>query len=170
MTAEDVIRLLQLEPLPHEGGFFRQVYKSSDMLSALHLPGGYTTPHTLGTSIYMVLTPEDFSALHVLKSDETWHFYAGDPLEMLNLHPDGTSRLISIGNGLLHGQQPQFTVPAGIWQGTRLVPGGSWALFGCTVCPGFEWEDFELGQRTDLLARWPKETERITALTRESVA
>jgi len=103
--------------------------------------------------------------MHRLRSDEVFHFYAGDPVEMLQLFPDGSGKTIVIGNDLARGQQPQVLVEHGVWQGSRLIKGGQWALLGCTVSPGFEYEDYDSTSREDLTARWPSFAELIAALT-----
>ncbi len=105
--------------------------------------------------------------MHRLRSDEVFHFYAGDPVEMLHLSEEGSGRTIILGNDLAAGVQPQLVVPKGVWQGSRLMEGGRWALLGCTVCPGFELEDYESGSRQDLSARWPDWQDLIAALTRQ---
>ncbi len=120
-----------------------------------------------GTAIYYLLAPETFSAMHRLKSDEIFHFYLGDPVEMLQLLPDGTGRTLLLGPDLLSGMQPQVVVPAGIWQGTRLLKGGRFALLGTTVSPGFEFADYESGQRDKPIKSYPKFREWIIPLTKQ---
>ena len=117
------------------------------------------------TAIYYLLEPGNFSEIHRLKSDEVFHFYAGDAVEMLQLLPSG-GRKIVIGNDLIRGERPQVTVARGVWQGSRLIEGGLWALLGCTVSPGFEFEDYETGDREELCAEWPEFDSEIRALTR----
>ena len=119
---------------------------------------------TVAAAIYYLLTPDTFSALHRLQSDEIFHFYLGDPVEMLQLGPDG-ARIITLGTDLAAGQQPQHLVPRGIWQGSRLVAGGSLALLGCTVSPGFDYADYEHGDRAVLMAQYPGHAEMIRQLT-----
>ena len=104
--------------------------------------------------------------MHVLASDEIFHFYLGDPVEMLQLHPEGRSALITLGPDLSKGQQVQLVVPAGVWQGSRLVEGGKVALLGCTVTPGFDFADYCGATYAELAAKWPAQAERIRALTR----
>lgn len=168
MTAQDVINLLQLEPLPLEGGFFRQTYQSSERVPPEALPARYQQPLALGTAIYAVLTPNDFSAMHRLDTDEIFHFYYGDPLEMLLLHPDGSAEVFLLGNDLPAGQQPQKVVNRQVWQGTRLAPGGQYgfALIGTTMAPGFEWAGFELGEYEMLVERYPAFADMIAARVR----
>lgn len=168
LTAQQVIDLLQLEPLPLEGGFFRQTYKSPEILSPELLPERCSQPLAFGTAIYALLTPADFSAMHRLDTDEIFHFYYGDPLEMLLLHPSGSGEVFLLGSDLLAGQQPQKVVARDVWQGTRLAPGGRYgfALIGTTMAPGFEWAGFELGERDALVSQYPAFAERIAARVR----
>jgi predicted cupin superfamily sugar epimerase len=105
--------------------------------------------------------------MHVLASDEIFHFYLGDPVEMLQLYPDGRgSAVFTLGSDLAVGQHVQLVVPAGVWQGTRLVDDGKVALLGCTVTPGFDFADYRAGSYAELAANWPAEVERIRKLTR----
>jgi hypothetical protein len=168
LTADQIIKLLGLEPLPEEGGLFRQTYRSAEQIPAAALPPRYAAPRRFATAIYYLLTdePDSFSALHRLKTDEVYHFYLGDPVEMLLLHPDGNSERIVLGQDLAAGQQVQFVAPAGAWQGSRLVRGGRYALLGTTMAPGYEQQDFELGSQKELLSGYPEQAELIRALIR----
>ena len=168
LTANKIIELLGLEPLPEEGGLFRQTYRSAEAIPAAGLPSRYSAPRRLATAIFYLLTadPDSFSALHRLKTDEVYHFYLGDPVEILLLHPDGAGERAVLGQDLAAGQHVQFVVPAGSWQGSRLVPGGRYVLLGTTMAPGYEQEDFELGGREMLLSGYPDQAELIRALTR----
>ncbi len=166
MAAGGVIRLLGLKPLQPEGGYFRETYRSRESFRAAALPVRYRGKRSHGTAIYFLLTPDTFSALHRLKSDEVYHFYAGDPVELLVLQPGRESAIRTLGSDLTKRQRPQLVVPRGAWQGARLARGGSWALLGTTVAPGFEYADFELGRRTALVRSWPAHAKLITALTR----
>jgi uncharacterized protein len=160
MTADEIKRILNLEPHPVEGGYFRRTYTSTGKVD---LPRGMRAQ---GTAIYYLLEPGTFSEMHVLDSDEIFHFYLGDPAEMLQLHPDGRSALFTLGPDLSQGQHVQLVVPAGVWQGTRLIGDGKVALLGCTVTPGFDFADYRGGSYEELAAKWPGESERIRALTR----
>src|SRR5271168_4617153 len=115
MTADEIKALLRLAPHPVEGGFFRRTYTSS---GTVELPRGRRAQ---GTAIYYLLEAGTFSEMHVLESDEIFHFYLGDPVEMLQLYPDGGSATVILGPDLKAGQHVQTLVPAGVWQGTRLV-------------------------------------------------
>ncbi len=163
MTAEDVVRLLNLEPHPREGGWFTESYRSETCF----VPDGYPGSRHHSTAIYYLLTPDSYSRLHQLRGDEIFHFYAGDAVEMLQLHPDGSSQVLVIGNDLSAGQRPQVVAPKHVWQGSRLLPGGSWALLGCTVAPGFEYEDYQDETRAYFLVRYPQHGPLIAALTPE---
>ncbi|MCA9600605.1 MAG: cupin domain-containing protein [Myxococcales bacterium] len=164
-SAQELIERLGLEPHPKEGGFFREVYRSAQVLDGDAITSQYGAPRHAGTAIYYLLTPTTYSHLHRLRSDEIFHFYVGDPCEMLQLHPGGTSERMVIGADVLAGERPQVVVPAGSWQGLRLVEGGSVALHGCTVAPGFDYADYEHGDRDALVREWPGEQERIVTLT-----
>jgi predicted cupin superfamily sugar epimerase len=162
-TAEDLIRRLNLQPHPKEGGFFHETYRCDE--SPTGLPTRYVGPRVLGTCIYYLLTPNTFSALHRLASDEIFHFYLGDPVRMLQLAPDGSGRTLILGSDVLHEQEPQVIVPRDVWQGSLLEPGGKFALLGCTVAPGFEYVDYEHGDRAELTRSYPQFEEWIRRLT-----
>jgi predicted cupin superfamily sugar epimerase len=167
MTAEDVKKLLGLQPHPREGGWYVRTYEAAEKVDAKAFGDErYAGARRTGTAIYYLLEPETFSEMHRLKSDEVFHFYAGDAVEMLQLVEKGKGRTVVIGNDLLRGQRPQVVVERGVWQGSRLVEGGRWALLGCTVSPGFEFEDYDAGEREELCEAWPEFVEEITALTR----
>jgi|ERR1039458_1934404 predicted cupin superfamily sugar epimerase len=161
MTADEIKSLLHLEPHPVEGGWFRRTYTSAENVE---LPRGVRAQ---GTAIYYLLEAGTFSEMHVLASDEIFHFYLGDPVEMLQLFEDGRSAVLTLGLDLAAGQHVQLVVPAGVWQGTRLVDGGEVALLGCTVTPGFDFADYRSGSCAELAAKWPAEAERIRRLTRK---
>ena len=160
MTADEIKTLLKLEPHPVEGGHFRRTYTSKLCLDTER----GTRP--AGTAIYYLLEPGTFSEMHILISDELFHFYLGDPVEMLQLWPDGSARTVILGNDLARGQHPQLIVPKYVWQGSHLLPGGQVALFGCSVSPGFDYADYETGRRDALLRDYPQYSDLIHALTR----
>ncbi len=161
----ELIRHLGLKPHPEEGGYFVETYRSAESLPASALPARYSGGRAVSTCIYYLLTADTFSALHRLRSDEIFHFYAGDPVVMLQLHPDGHGEQTVLGSDVLVGQKPQHLVPRGVWQGSRLRPGGRWALLGCTVAPGFDFADYEHGRRDELTAQFPAWSEQIMHLT-----
>jgi uncharacterized protein len=166
MNADEIKHFLNLQPHP-EGGWFAQTYKSREVIAAEALPSRYGGSRSFGTCIYYLLEPGTFSELHRLRSDEIFHFYMGDPVEMLQLWPEGRVKTITIGSDLSRGMVPQVVVPREVWQGSRLVAGGKVALMGCTVAPGFEFEDYERASREDLKKAYPKYAEMIEALTRD---
>ena len=166
MTADEVKKLLGLTAHPREGGSFIRTYESAEILPASAFGAGrYSGPRNIATAIYYLLEPGSFSMMHRLGSDEIFHFYAGGSVEMLQLHSHGSGTIVRIGNDLAKGERPQVAVPRGIWQGSRLAPGGQWALLGCTVSPGFRYADYESGIRKELCAGWPAFTALITELT-----
>jgi predicted cupin superfamily sugar epimerase len=165
-TAEELIRLLHLEPLPREGGWYRETYRSSLQLPADVLGPYYRASRSAGTAIYYLLTPDTFSALHRLPTEEVFHFYLGDPVEMLQLgpNPDEGGRIVTLGPEIFAGQQVQTMVPAGVWQGSVLRAGGAFALMGTTMAPGFDFADYEAADRRAMLAAYPDFAERINRL------
>ena len=166
MNARDLIATLNLQPLPGEGGYFHETYRADDthaVLPSRYGPG----ERAFCTAIYYLLTPDTFSALHKLPTDEIFHFYLGSPVEMLLLREDGTGSVITIGPGIGNGMRPQVVVPRGTWQGSRLVDGGEFALLGTTMAPGFEFPDFVAGSRAELTSRYPTYSRWIEGLTRE---
>lgn len=164
--ARKIIEALNLEPLPLEGGYFRRTYESQEWVEAGESGGRQRSRRRVATAIYYLITQEAFSAMHRLASDEIFHFYLGDPVEMLKLYPDGTGEIVMIGADLRAGMSPQVVVPRGVWQGSRLAPGGRFALLGTTVAPGFEYEDYEHGDREALTRQYPAYRAVIESLTR----
>ncbi len=213
MTVDEIIKLLDLRPHP-EGGFYREIYKSTDCLAGGELPERYASemgpprnfiresmewqvppdmekkaleavtgkdtkslvaskpttescsPRSICTSIYYLLTPDTFSAIHRLKGDEIYHFYLGDPIEMVNLYGNGKWKKIRLGHDILSGDLVQHTVPHGVWQGSRLADGGKFALMGTTMSPGFAFEDCEFGTAKSLVEQYPTLSDEIQRLTR----
>ncbi len=166
MTAEKLKSLLNLVPLSIEGGYFAETYRSPQMISAECLQARYSGPRTVATAIYYLLEPGTFSEIHRVASDEIFHFYLGDPVEMLQLSPDSSGKQVLIGTDIERGMAPQVVVPHGVWQGARLAAGGKFALLGCTVSPGFEYADYESGSRNHLCEACPEHRDMIWALTR----
>jgi len=159
-SAADVIRLLSLEPLPQEGGFFRRTAESPSFIDS---PWGR---RRAWSSIYALFTADGMSAMHRLRQDEVWCFHAGDPLEALRLPPDGVGERVLLGLNPAAGHRSQDIVLALTWQGARVMPGGRWSLVSCVVAPEFRWEDFELARRDELVAAYPEFAATIRALTR----
>lgn len=155
-----LIARLDLRPHP-EGGWYRETWRDARQVRA----EGFDGPRSASTAIYFLLAAENFSALHRIRSDEVWHHYAGDDIEVTTLAADGIRRTLLVGHHA-PGATPQAVVPAGEWFGSRVAPGGRWALVGCTVAPGFEFGDFEMAGRATLTAQYPVHAEIIAALTR----
>ena len=159
LTPQEVAQLLKLSPLDQEGGMFRRTWESKETLKG----------KAAGSAIYFLLSANSFSHLHRLPSDEVYHFYLGDPVELTLLGPDGEIRQITLGRDLRAGQIPQAVAPAGWWQGSRLLPGGEYALLGTTMSPGYVDEDYEHGNATNLKNLYPSAAEVIDRLTGEAV-
>ena len=157
MNINDIIQGLNLKRHPEEGGFYCETFRSEQRVGI--------QDRSLYTAIYYLLTPDTFSRIHRLKSDEIFHFYLGDPIEMVQLHPDGRVEMFNIGNDILNGFKPQVLVPKNVWQGSRLLPGGRYALMGTTMSPGFEYSDYETGQREQLIQQYPDHERMIVDLT-----
>ena len=163
-TAAEIRQMLDMQPHP-EGGWFAEIHRAPDQLAADALPAGYDGPRSVSTAIYYMLEGAAISTMHRLRSDEIFHFYLGGPVEQLWLMPDGSHRLVTIGTDLAAGQRPQVVVPRNVWQGARVRGGQDFALLGTTVAPGFDFADFEIGQRDALLAGWPDAAPLIRDLT-----
>jgi predicted cupin superfamily sugar epimerase len=153
MTAEKIIKLFGMKPLPAEGGYYIETYRAAEKIK--DLPGRYEGARNFSTAILYLITPDSFSKLHRVKSDEIFHFYLGDAVEMLTITEDGETETIILGTDLLKGQKPQVIMPKNIWQGTRLASGGKFALLGCTVAPGFDFADYQQGNKELLIKQFP---------------
>ena len=162
---DQLIQKYNLEPHP-EGGWYKQTYKSSEQIPGNALPERFGANRTLSTAIYFLLEKENFSAFHRIKSDECWHFYAGDPLVIYVIDHNEELKIISLGNDLEKGQAFQYVVPANCWFASRPAPGSEYCFVGCTVAPGFEFEDFELANAAELSAIYPEHKKIIEQLCR----
>jgi len=164
MRVIELVEKLQLLAHP-EGGYYKEVYRSE-----LKIPGkvlnGFTSERNVATSIYFLIEKNNFSALHKIKSDETWHFYAGNALEVIEINDAGELKITCVGSDLSMGQTFQYTVKANTWFGSRVSAGGDFSLVGCTVAPGFDFNDFEMGHRQELLKRFPEHRVLIEQMTR----
>jgi len=164
MTAEQIIKMLDLEPHP-EGGYYRETYRSEEGIPEQGLPEGYSGPRCFSTAIYYLLTPDTRSRMHRLASDEIFHFYLGDPVIWVLLFPGGDVRKVTMGSLVERGHRLQSAVPAGTWFGGFLADGGTFGLMGTTMAPGFDEDDFTLGKRDELLKEWPSAEKEILRLT-----
>lgn len=148
-----------------EGGSFREIYRSPWMLHPPALPSEITQPRNLLTSIYFLLEKQQFSAFHRIKSDELWHFYAGDSLCLYELLPSGLLKIHHLGPHGEQGDQFQCVITAGNWFAAQVKTGGEYTLAGCTVAPGFDFADFELADREKLTREYPQHKELISRYT-----
>lgn len=160
-SAEYWVDRLKLEPHP-EGGFFKETYRSS--LASKY--EGFPESRNVSTGIYFLLMAGNFSGFHRIKSDEIWHFYAGDPISIYVIYENGEMEEISLGLDLDQGERPQAIVPANCWFASQVKDDGAYGLVGCTVAPGFDFQDFELAKRSELLEQFSQHSELILALTR----
>ncbi len=156
-----IVERLQLQPHP-EGGFFKETYRCGEQF----IPDGFTASRNISTAIYFLLTRDNFSAFHRIRSDEIWHHYLGDALEIHMITKTGSYERVRVGKQLEKGEFPQFTVPAGTWFASCVADGGSFGLAGCTVAPGFDFADFELADAEELIRTYPRYSSEIKALTR----
>jgi predicted cupin superfamily sugar epimerase len=161
--ADSIIAQLALTPHP-EGGYYAETFRSPIEIKS----AGHDGRRAASTAIYFLLRAGEFSALHRVRSDEVWHHYAGDPVELVLLHDDGRSEHVALGSELARGSRPQWVVPANQWQAARVREGGAhgYALCGCTVAPGFEFRDFTMPSRAELSALYPAQASLICELTR----
>ena len=161
MTQEQLIARFNMQPHP-EGGYYTETYRSELTIQS-HQPNEM---RSASTAIYFLLTAGNFSALHRIKSDEIWHFYLGDAIEVVELSEDGQWRVTRLGNDIEAGEVPQYMVKAGHWFGSRVLPGKQFGLVGCTVAPGFDFADFELASRESLISDFPEWENEIITWTR----
>lgn len=162
-----IIQKLNLKPHPREGGYFTETYRSLEKMPDIDSVSDHTTEKSMATAIYYLITPDSFSKLHRLPTDELFHFYKGDPVTMLHLYPDGTSKIITLGNNIEAGERPQVLVPRNVWQGSFPKDGGRYALMGTTMSPGFDYNDYQHGNRNKLIAQYPDRIDLIKRLTHE---
>jgi uncharacterized protein len=156
MNARDYIQTLSLLPHP-EGGYYKETYRSEESIELK----GFGGKRNFSTAIYFLLEKGNFSALHKIKSDEIWHFYTGDVLEIIEIDTQGELKVTELGEGNF-----QYCVPAGNWFGSRVKQGGKFSLVGCTVSPGFDFADFEMADRKKLSAAFPHHVKIIEQMTR----
>ncbi len=158
----------KLNLLPHpEGGYYSETYRSEEKISTESLPGKFKGDRSFSTAIYFLLEGRYFSSFHRIRSDEVWHFYYGDPLNIYVIHPDGQLNVIRLGNDPDDGSVFQAVVKSECWFASKPVLPGGYSLVGCTVAPGFDFADFELAERDKLSAEFPKHAELISALCRQ---
>lgn len=165
MTAEYFIKHLQLQPHP-EGGFFKETYRSPGIISPECLSSQFKGDRNYSTAIYFLLQKGDFSAFHRIASDECWHFYEGGNLLVHIIDKEGNYSCIRLGRKIDEGETFQFVVPANCWFASEPSPGTEFTLVGCTVAPGFDFEDFEMADEKILLREFPQYQSIIKRLCR----
>ena len=165
MTVHQLIQQYNLQPHP-EGGWYKETYKSGEYITGSALPERFGGSRAFSTAIYFLLEQGNFSAFHRIKSDECWHFYAGDPLLIYVMQLNGKLDIIHLGNDIEKGQVFQFVVPANCWFASTPAPGSHFCFVGCTVAPGFDFTDFELAKASSLSALFPQHIAIIEELCR----
>ena len=163
LIVQQLIQFYQLLPHP-EGGYYKETYRSSEFIPLNSLPERFTGERNFSTAIYFLLVENSFSAFHRIQSDECWHFYTGDSVDIHVLHPNGNYQLIKLGNNIEIGEQYQAVVPAGAWFASKT--NGNYSLVGCTVSPGFDFADFELANTLELASQFPAQVSLIKSFCR----
>jgi predicted cupin superfamily sugar epimerase len=165
-TVEQLVKTFQMLPHP-EGGYYKEMYRSDEIIYKAALPERFTGDRHFSTAIYFLLQQGNFSAFHRIQSDECWHFYAGQSLHVHVIHQDGSYELIRLGNDISSGETFQAVVPAGSWFASETSPAGTFSFVGCTVAPGFDFADFELAKAADLAWQFPGHAALIKRLSRQ---
>ncbi|MEM8847784.1 MAG: cupin domain-containing protein [Bacteroidota bacterium] len=164
---QELIHRFNLEPHP-EGCYFRETYRSNGHIESSALPNAYVGKRNYSTCIYFLLTSDTFSAFHRIKQDEIWHFYQGSSIRLHLISEEGEYTKVTIGTDFESDQVPQFVVPGGFWFAAEVMEIDSFSFVGCTVSPGFDFQDFELPSRKKLLGKFPQHRKVIERLTRET--
>lgn len=164
--AKKIVDKLRLQPHP-EGGYFKEIYRSEGVIPQNALGKKYEGNRNYCTAIYFLLTSDTFSAFHCIHQDEIWHFYAGSPILLHQITPEGIYSCLEIGNDFAKGQMPQVVVKGGVWFGATVKNENSFSLVGCTVSPGFDFRDFELAEQKKLIQAFPQHKAIIARLTRK---
>jgi predicted cupin superfamily sugar epimerase len=157
----------QFKMLPHpEGGFYKENYRSQELINQEALPARFAGSRNFSTAIYFLLEQGNFSAFHKIQSDECWHFYAGNTLQVFIIHLNGQLEVINLGSNIAAGETFQHVVPAGCWFASRPAPNTDFSFVGCTVAPGFDFADFELAKASELSQLYPAHEAIIQSLCR----
>lgn len=165
MEIRDIIEKLRLSPLTGEGGMFRRTYLSGQVIAKEAFSTAYPEDKPAGSAIMYMVTPNCYSRLHRLPTDEVYHFYLGCPVQLLLIPPEAEPFTVILGQDIMAGMQVQYTVPAGFWQGSRLLDGGDWALLGTTMAPAYSDSDYEDAPAEELMAKYPACADEIHRLT-----
>lgn len=164
MLVDDLVKHYNLQPHP-EGGYYKETYRSEEKINTKE--NNFPNGRNYSTAIYFLIEKNNFSSFHRIKSDEIWHFYDGDALEVIEIDLKGNLIRTQVGRDLKNGQTYQYTVKAGHWFGSRVLSGGGYSFVGCTVSPGFDFNDFELAKRNELIQLFPQHEKIIVELTRK---
>jgi predicted cupin superfamily sugar epimerase len=164
VTAEEIKQMFGMQPHP-TCGFFSQSYLSEAEVAQKALPSGYDGPRALASALYFLVTPEAHMVLHRLRSDQVYHHYSGDALEVLLLQGDGRGEIVTVGSDLAAGMRPQLVVPGWTFHVSRVRPGGEYAFMGTTAWPSVESSDLEIGDPEALAAEHPALRDQIAAFT-----
>jgi predicted cupin superfamily sugar epimerase len=165
MNASGIINFYGLQPHP-EGGYYKQTYRSEVLIDSGALPDSFSGQRPISTAIYFLLPAGNFAAFHRIKSDELWHFYSGVSLHIHVIHQDGFYELLKLGSDIENGQSHQHKVPAGVWFASEPSSTEGFSFVGCTVSPGFDFNDFELATSDQLIAEYPHLEEIVSRLCR----
>jgi predicted cupin superfamily sugar epimerase len=165
LNAESLVNYFEMLPHP-EGGYYKETYRSNELLARNALPERFTGDRVFSTAIYFLLEKGNFSGFHKIQSDECWHFYAGQTLLVYVLHNNGSLEIIKLGSNLLNGEVFQAVVPAGCWFASEPAPNSEFSFVGCTVAPGFDFTDFELAKADELVKEFPQHEILIKRLCR----
>jgi predicted cupin superfamily sugar epimerase len=165
MNAQELIDFYSLQVHP-EGGYYKQSYRSDIVIDKKALPATFNGSRLISTAIYFLLPAGSFAAFHRIKSDELWHFYAGKPLHIHVIHPDGRYELLKLGSDFNQGQSYQLKVPAGVWFASEPSDKNGFSFVGCTVSPGFDFSDFEMASSSQLVEEYPDLRELVSRLCR----
>lgn len=163
---EKIIQKLNLEPHP-EGGYFRETYRSRGIIARASLDNNYTGERNYSTCIYFLLTSNNYSTFHKINQDEIWHFYKGSPIRLHIISDSGNYSNVIIGNDLDQEETPQYVVPGGQWFAAEVANDNDYSLIGCTVSPGFDFNDFILPGRNELISKFPQHKPLISKFTKE---
>ena len=163
ISIHEIAVMLKMQPHP-EGGYFKETYRSELVISHEALTPHFPAARNICTAIYFLIGAGEFSAFHRIRSDEIWHFYAGDPLHVHEIKQDGTYRIIQLGHHFEKGEEPQAVVAAHSWFASECAIANGWSLVGCTVAPGFDFEDFELANKEELIRSYPQHATLIARL------
>ena len=163
---KQIVEKLNLLPHP-EGGYYKEVYRSDEQIKSESLPNRFGGNRNFCTSIYFLLEGEDKSHFHKIKSDEIWHFYSGTTIILHLIDSEGIHKCVKVGNNIEKDEMPQGVVPYGVWFAAEVEDKTSFALVGCTVSPGFDFNDFELAERENLLRMFPNHSEVIRRFTKQ---